>query len=290
VAVALAAAVWVPKFLSRESGPVEPLPAERPPDEDIVEINYEKIQATPENIFRYALQITPENKIAVQIDDLVHDRHVRKEQAIDPEYVGQLSRSIVESGFFSLEDEYVGIQPNIHEVMDVSVTIGRRTHRSRVENRSEPSVFREVRERIEETGKMELGLWAIQYSPEKLTEMARDAYLLGRKLYDERQIKYGNLFEAIRKFQEVEWLLETVEPKPDFYADALSGITTSQQELQETYEAHKFRSERAIRLRQWEDAATELRIIMDLVPDRSDPRHEDARKKLLDISNRLDRR
>ncbi|MBM4142117.1 MAG: FHA domain-containing protein [Lentisphaerae bacterium] len=287
IVAALAVTAWLPRLLNRGAAPVQPLPAEAAPADTTVEIAYEKIEATAGNIFRYALQITADGRIAVQIDDVVHDRHVRKEEPIDAAYARNLAQAIVEAGFFNLDDRYVGIQPDVYDAHDLSVTVGRRTHRARVENRAEPDAFREAREKVEEAGKIELGLWAIQYSPEKLTQMARESYLLAKKLYDEREIKYGNLFEAMRKFQDTEWLCETVEPKPEFYADALSGITTCRQELQEAYESHNFRAERAIRLREWEGAATELRIICEMIPDRADPRHVEARKKLLDVSNRI---
>jgi len=282
--------VWIPRALDRTAGPATPTPIPVPAPDRTVEIAYEKIQATSENVFRYALEITADNRIAVQIDDLAHDRHLRKEQAIDPEYLAELAQSIIEAGFFALEDDYIGIQPDIHDVMDLGVTLGRRTHRVRVENRPEPDAFKEVRETIERCGQIELGLWAVQFSPEKLTEMARDAMLQAKKLYDEREIKYSNLANAIKSYEEAEWYLETVEPKPGFYPDIVSGVSVCRQELQEAYDGHNFRAERAIRLREWQEAAAELTIICEMLPDRGDERHIEARKKLLDISSRLEKR
>ena len=285
-----AVAIWLPRILDSRSRTAPPLPIAEPVPDRTVEVSYEKIQATAENVFRYSLRITAENRISVQIDDLAHDRHVRKEQAINPEYLADLARSILEAGFFTLEDEYAGIQPDIHDVMELSVTLGRRTHRVRVENRPEPDVFKEVRETIERCGQIELGLWAVQFSPEKLTEMAREAMLRGKKLYDERAIKYSNLSGALKSYQEAEWYLETVEPKPDYYPEILSAMSVCREELQEAYDSHNFRAERSIRLREWEEAAAELTIICETLPDRGDQRHVDARKKLLDISSRLEKR
>jgi hypothetical protein len=289
VVAALAVAAWVPKLLNRAAKPPAPAPAALPAPDKTVEVDYEKVQATSSNVFRYALRVASDRKISVQIDDLANDRHVRKEQTMDPADVAALAEAVEAAGFFSLEDEYLGIQPDIYDVWDLSVTLGRRTHRTRVANRVEPEVFRNVREKVEQTGKMELGLWAIQFSPEKLREMAQEAFLLGKKLYDERSIKYGNLAASIQSFQEAEWYLETVEPKPDFYPEMVSGMGQYKQELQETYDNLNFRAERSIRLREWENAAAQLRIICDTIPDRSDPRHADARKKLLDVEGRIPR-
>jgi hypothetical protein len=134
---------------------------------------------------------------------------------------------------------------------------------------------------------MELGLWAIQFTPEELKTKAREACLLAKKLYDEREIKYGNLASAIRSYREAEWYLETVEPKPDFYQDVISGMSQCKEEMQKRYDDLNFRAELAIRQRMWEDAAANLRIICETIPERDDARHAEARKKLLDVESRI---
>jgi len=281
----LAAAVWLPKLLRTKPAPE---PAAPPPEpEPAFEVDYEKIVASSMNIFRYKLLISADGMISVQIDDIENDRHVRKEKPIDKEYAQVLARSILDSGFFTLAPDYQGIQPGIREVRDLSVTIGRKTHRTRVVNRLEPDIFRSVRERIEQCGKSELGLWAIQFSPEKLVEMAEEAFLLAKKLYDEREIKYGNLAAAIRSHTESEWYLETVEPKPEFYPELVAGIASCKRELQEKFDNRNFLAKRAIRLGSWEEAASHLRIMCELVPDRADARNKEARKELLDVEQRL---
>lgn len=253
-----------------------------------IHIEYEKVQANPQNIFRFWMEIRPDHSIVVHIDDLAEDRHVRKEQAVNPAFVNALVDSIRDAGFFALDAEYRGIQPDIHDVYDIRVTVNRETHRTRVVNRVEPPVFREVRQTLEEFGKNELGLWAIQFSAEKLAELAREAFLQGRKWLDEREIRYGNLSAAVKSFREAEWYLETVSPKPDFYPEIVSGLSEAEELLDERYADYNFRAERAIRLREWENAARELRILLDILPDRSDPRHQDARRKLLDVEKRVE--
>jgi hypothetical protein len=282
-----AAAVWLPKLL-RRSPSTPPAPPAPPVEQDYsLEVDYEKVLADTGNIFRYHLRIDPNRTIAVQIDDLANDRHVRKEARMDAPYVEAFARSLLESGFFSLQADYQGIQPGVFNQWDLSITVGTRTHRTRVLNRVEPEIFKNVCAKLEECGKNELGLWAIQFSPDKLVEMARNAYLLGKKLYDEREVRYGNLAASLKSFTEAEWYLETVEPKPDFYAEAVTFIGDCKRMLDERYENQNFRAERAIRLRDWEAAARELRILCEILPDRTDPRHEDARKKLLEIENRM---
>lgn len=284
--VLAAVVVWFPKLSRSPSQSIAPILSARPSPEPI-EIAYEKVQADARNIFRYELHMNEHGVLSVRIDDPVNQRHVRKEKSVDRTYLAQLGRQIEETGFFGLAETYEGIQPDVLERWDLSVTLGRRTHRTRVVNRIEPDAFRAARELVEAFGKNELGLWAVQFSPERLIEMARDAFLLGRKLFDEKEIKHGNLAAALQSFQESEWYLETVEPKPEFYAELIASRNQSREALEEKYNERSFRADRAIRLREWGKAAEELRVLLELIPDRTDPRHQEARKKLLDVEARL---
>jgi hypothetical protein len=177
------------------------------------------------------------------------------------------------------------------ESWDITVTLGRQTYRAQVVNRNEPDAFRTIRERLEEAGKSQLGLAAIEFSAERLLQMAQDAFQQGQKLYEEREVKYDNLSSAIKSLREAEWYLETVEPKPDFYKQMVGLLSTCNTELKSRFDDLIFRAQRAKRLRDWSDAAQSLRIICDMIPDRSDPRNIQARKELLDVENnvRMDR-
>jgi len=289
VVVVAALAVWIPRML--KPGGARPAAVPAPvaaPEARRLAIEYEKVLADAGNIFRYRLSLSADGIMGVAIDDLQNDRHVRKEARADEEYLASLADAIENAGFFSLDENYQGVQPDIFNRWDLRVTIGKRTHRSIVFNRVEPDIFRDVRKVIEEAGKNELGLWAIQFSPEKLAAMARDAHLLGRKLYDERSVKHGNLAAALKSFEEAAWYLETVEPKPEHYAETVAMINTCKEDLQSRYEDQNFRAERAIKLRDWETAARELRVLCEMIPDRTDPRNKEARRKLLDVESRIE--
>ena len=251
---------------------------------------YEKVEATAENIFRYELTLSPSGVLAVKIDDLSgKDRHVRKEKTVDPEVLSELARDIESSGFFSLEKTYTGFaaHPNTLNEWTLTVAVGKRAHTCRVTNRLEPDSFRALREKLETFSKNELGIWAIQFSADKLTSLAREALAVARKKYDEREVRYGNLFEAIRSYREAVFYLDTVNPKPGFYAEIIDGFETSENDLAKRYEEQRFRADRAINLSDWTAAAQELKILCELIPDRADPRHKEATRKLIDVESRL---
>lgn len=286
LAIAFAFAVWIPKMInaSKDKTFSTPTELEKP---KTLEIDYEKIEADQNNIFRYKLNLSKDNMISIEIDDVINKRTVRKEKTVDNDLLESLIRQIENSGFFDMNTEYTGIQPDVLNQANLSITIDRLTHNVKVQNRPEPEAFKDLRERIEVFGKNELGLWAIQFSTEKLIEMANEEYLLGKKMFAEREVKYSNLADALSNFKKTEIDLETVEPKPDFYADAIASQEECKKILSEKYNELNFQAERSMRLKEWSNAANSLRIIQELVPDRSDERNQQARKNLLNVEEHM---
>jgi hypothetical protein len=263
-----------------------------PPRDETLQIIYEKIEANAESVFRYELTISPERVLAVRIDDLSQNRSISKEVTITPAIIRDWVRTIESSGFLSLDPAYLAasITRGAIESRDLTVIIGRRVHRVRVANRKDPEVFANLRDKLETFGLSELGIWALQYSADKLTEMGRDALLVAQKRMNERDLSYGNIASAITSFREAEVCLETVDPKPAFFPEILSGKEEAIAELTRRYKEYRFLADRAINLENWEAARAQLRVICELIPDRSDDRHREAVGKLLDVEKRLQTR
>ncbi len=251
---------------------------------------YEKVEASTNNIFRYEMTITPGGLLAVKIDDLAgKNRHVRKEKSLDAALLAELARDIETSGFYALDKSYTGFAatPNTLSEWILTAVVGKKAHTCRVTNRTEPDSFRALREKLETFSKNELGIWAIQFSAEKLTELARTTLSLAKKKFDEREVKYGNISDAIRSYQESVFYLDTVNPKPDFYTDIIEGLESAETELDKRHKEQSFRADRALNLSDWPTAARELKILCELIPDRADERHQQATRKLIDVENRL---
>ena len=253
-----------------------------------LEIHYEKVEATSNSIFRYEMTLSPAMRLAIAIDDLSENRHVREDAVVATNLVMDLARELDQSGFFNLADDYEGIaRPELHNTWELTLLIGNRVKRCRVMNRVEPAAFQAVRERLETFGKNELGIWAIQFSREKLIALAEAAFTRARNRFDERGIAYGNTAEAIQRFREALFYLQTIDPKPDFHGELVSLLAQAEEELDRRYEEQRFLADRALNLKEWAAAARELRILRELIPDRADPRSIEAERKLLDVENRL---
>jgi flagellar basal body-associated protein FliL len=254
------------------------------------QIYYEKVEATAENIFRYEMTISVSGLLSVKIDDLSgKNRFVRKEKQVDPALLNELAHDIESSGFFALDKAYTGFaaKPNTLNEWTLTCVIGKKVHTCHISNRQEPDNFRALREKLETFSKNELGIWAIQFSSDKLSELARNALNIAKKKFDDRDVKYGNVFEAIRSYREAVFYLDTVNPKPDFYSEIIDGFEAAQTELDKRYDEQRFRADRAINLADWPAADRELKILCEIVPDRADARNKEASRKLLDVEKRL---
>ena len=284
---ALGALLWIHKTTphARDAATSKPTDTARA---QTLSISYEKVQADAKNIFRYVLELEA-NELSIQITDLQNKRQVvgQQRRQVAPEILQSLSDTIEQADFFALKESYQGVATDVWDLIDLTVTINRKTLRVQVLNTQEPEACKTVREAIEEFGQNELGLAALALAPEKLIDLAHTASLLGRSQYDQREVKHDNLAKAIRSLHEVEWYLETIEPKPDFYASAMDLRTEAEREMQATSDDIMFLAERAIRLKDWNEAALQLRLLCEKIPDRADIRHQNARKKLLAVERHL---
>ena len=160
----------------------------------------------------------------------------------------------------------------------------------RIVNTQEPEAFRAVRERLEAFSKNELGIWAMQYSRDRLVKLAEDAVVLGQSKYADRDVNFGNLAAAVAAFKEAIFYLETVNPKPECHKVAQAGLETAVSELDRRYADQRFLADRASNLGQWDVAKRELGILLEMVPDRNDERNREATAKLLDVDRRMQKK
>jgi len=263
-----------------------PLPVQPQVDLPVLELMFERVEGSVSNIFRYSLELK-RDLLSAQVDDLQNDRHVRRDKKVTPELQRDLARSIEATGVLDLREENTGLAPGLYNLSDLSVTIGAVTRRIRVLNQEEPEIFATTRAMIEEFGKNELGLAALAVDPATLIEKAKDALLQGKKMWDEREVRNENLYDAIRSYKECEWYLETIQPKPAFYAEAISAKADCIRELQRRFDDLWFLAERSVKLREWKEADRQLKVICEMIPDRSDERNRNANNNLVDVERHL---
>lgn len=252
------------------------------------EVDYEKVEASTNSVFRYHISLNASGFLVIEIDDLAEDRHIRKDAMISSNSIERLAKQIERSGLFLSDNIPEGISPDGSITsMRLSIVSNRKVKKLKVMNRVEPKAFQEAREALETFGRNELGIWAIQYPKEKLIEMALECCTHARNLYEERDIDHGNIFHALKSYREAQFYLETIDPKPEFHGNIVSECSIAEKELNSRYEEQRFKADRAINLKEWQTAAMELRILREQIPDENDLRNIDAKRKLYDVEGRI---
>lgn len=251
---------------------------------------FEKVEAGPKGIYRYALKLDAAGTLFVEIDDVPKEnRHVRKSAALSTNALEELDRILSAQDLSALDPEYTGVPLEAGTLKSFALTVvrGGRVFATAVENTQEPPAFRAVRERLETFSKNELGIWAIQFPAEKLVEMSAESRRAGDAKWEERDVQHGNLAAALAAYREAVFYLETVNPKPADYGALVARRDEVARVLEARYRDQRFLADRAINLADWETARRELRILCELVPDVKDARHAEAAAKLLDVEGRL---
>ena len=258
--------------------------------ETVTEFRYEKIDANSSEIFRYYMVYSTDGTLKVTIDDVPKaNRHIDKRAKLTDEARERLNEILTDQELMSLDREYAGPGGEPPELKSwylriLYTTRGRSVY---VENTPEPEAFRRIREKLEAFANNELGLWALQYSHEKLIEMAAASAENARAKWNDREVEYGNIHAAICAYREAIVYLDTVNPKPPEFADYRAELETAEKELEQRYRDQRFRADQALKMSNWETARQELKVLCELVPDRRDDRYREAAAKLIDVEKRL---
>lgn len=252
-------------------------------------VSYEKVEASTKGICRYAINIDAGGSISAELDDVPDsDRHIRKTAVLSCKAREELDRMFSSSELFRLDREYLGTsRPGELNRYELRVVRGTVAFSCIVENAAEPEAFRAVRLSLETFSQNELGIWAIQYSAEKLAEMSMEARIAADAKWEERDVNYGNLAAALKLYDEAVMDLETVNPKPEDYGELIDKRDMVRAELDRRYKDQRFEVDRAVNMGDWEKAVGELKILCELVPDSRDPRHAEASAKLMDAESRV---
>ena len=257
---------------------------------ELREMYYEKVEADSNGIFRYELTLSPDRVRRVCIDDVPNEnRHITKSKVLDDAAFAELSGILAWDAVKGIDREYAGAEPDppALDSKTLRLVYSTRPRSITIVNTQEPEAFKSLREKLETFSKSELGVWAMQYSRDKLIALALDSIALGRSKWEDRDVQYGNLAESVKAYREAFFYLETINPKPDFAADARQGLDRSVAELDRRYSDQRFQANRAINLGQWDVAKKELGVLMEMIPDRQDDRHREAMAKLLDVEKRI---
>ena len=286
VAVLAAAALILLPVASGPDAAVEPIPEGK---DELVSFTFEKVKADARTIYRYVLTYDG-LALHVSIDDVPEaNRHVKKAVELSIDARTRLADILPSKTLAEFAPEYVGTpaEPGTLQSFTLHVVRSTRAFDVTIENKAAPEAFREICGRLETFAKSELGIWAIQSSVPELLALSADARRVADAKWAERESKFGNLAEALRKYDEALLYLETVDPKPGDYEEMRTQRATVKAELDRVYRLHRGNADQALGTENCEQARYELHILFELVPDSSDERNRDASRKLQEVEDRM---
>lgn len=263
------------------------------PQNPQIHVMMETVRAGEGNIFRYAVEIRPNGQIYAEIHDLANQRRIIREHQMPEEILERFHTQISNrrDAFYRLRDQFEGLplDTNAHESAEITLIYGRDVRQVRVANQMEPDAFRAVREQIQTFVDNELNLGIISQPPEVLRAMADRAWTRAQQLYEERDVRNANLWEASQQLREIVWLLESIEPKPAFFRDAVRLQEEWRQQLEQRVRNLRFEAAREIQVGNRERAVQLYRRILATFPERSHPLFEMSYNDLIRLEQELRR-
>ncbi|MBQ7666945.1 MAG: hypothetical protein IJS46_02995, partial [Kiritimatiellae bacterium] len=285
VVVAVAA-----KFFLVSAGGKGEAPAAAPEKDWPLEFSFVKVEGTGENIFRYEMSMSADGVVSVSVSDLSSNRHLSKsgDGPVSDDVRNELRRAFETSGFLSLDPLYEGTpRQNTWRDVRISALYGTRAASVEVKNRAEPESFKALRERLEAFGRNELGLWAFAFGRDKLLELAREEFARGERLWAEREVRRDNVHAALRAYRSSVEYLDSLDPKPELYDMALDKAEEAERQLAAIVSDLNWKADHNASVKDWAAARQALRELLDVVPDRTDPRNKAALARLRDVEARL---
>ena len=254
-----------------------------------IRITYEKVIAGEGNVFRYAINLSPDGELVADVHDLRQQRDISRRETISSDRLSTFQSQLVQEKdpFLSLKDSYDGLPVGDHESFRLTIVFGREAKTVRVENQLEPDAFRRIREQIEAYANNELGLINIDIPPEELRARADESWQNAQDLYAQRDVKNENLWQASQKLKDVVFLLETIEPKPTYFEDAVLLRQEWRKLLTDNVRDLEFEAIRAMQVGDTRRAADLNRRILATFPERSHKEYQEAYNRLVQIEQEL---
>lgn len=262
------------------------------PEPAVCEFWYEKVEADEDGIFRFEASVRDDGQLRVTVDDTKENRHpVVEPKQLDRKEMAALDEILSFKAMREIDREFAGAEPEKPALSSwrLKVVYTSRVRTVSIVNTQEPEAFRAVRERLEAFVQDALGIHALHYSRAKLVALADEAMAVGHTKWEERDVRHGNLADAVAAYKEAIFYLDTLDPKPDGVVIAREGLAAAERELSNRFKEQQFAADREIHTENWEKAREALRIALELVPDRNDVRNQRTAKRLVEVEKHLKR-
>lgn len=251
----------------------------------------ERVRAGEGNIYRFAIKIQPDRSVYAEVHDLVNQHNIVRTHQASEESFDRLTQQVFDrrEPFFRLRDTYDGVAVDLHETTEITLLAGSDLKTVRISNHVEPPEFEAVKDQIISWVENELSLDNLSRSPEELRGMADRAWQNAQRLYNERDVKNDNLWQATQQLREMIWLVDTLEPKPDYYRQGLELRDQWLQELERRVRDMRFEAAREYQVGNRNRALEIYRRILATYPEQSSTQYQQTYTNIIQLEQELRR-
>ena len=255
-------------------------------------VNLERVRAGEGNIYRFAVRIQPDGSVYAEVHDLVNEHNIIREHQASEESFDRFTQQILDrrEGFSRLRQEYEGVAVDVHEATEITLLTGADIRTVRVSNHVEPPAFEGVKDQIIAWVENELNLDNLSRSPQELRALADRAWQNAQRLYNERDVKNENLWQATQQLREMIWLVDTLEPKPEYYRQALALRDQWREELELRVRNMRFEAAREYQVGNLNRALEIYRRILATFPEQSSTLYQQTFTNIIQLEQELRRR
>lgn len=260
--------------------------------ERVVAVNLERVRSGNGNIHRFAVRIQPDGSVYAEVHDLQNQHSIIREHRASSEAFDRLVQQILDrrEGFFRLRTLYEGVAVDVHEATEITLLSGNDIRTVRVSNHVEPPAFEDLRDQIVAWVENELNLDNLARSPQELRELAESAWRNAQRLYNERDVKNENLWQATQQLRELIWLVDTLEPKPEFYREARDLRDQWRGELELRVRNMRFEAAREYQVGNLTRALEIYRRVLATFPEQSHTLYQQTFTNIIQLEQELRRR
>ena len=119
---------------------------------------------------------------------------------------------------------------------------------------------------------------------------ARRLFDLGNQMLEEKAVSEGNIYRAHAYYLQAILQIDGCTPRPAILAEMETKMRAAQDELDTRYKGLVFSYKKAVKLKKFVQARSDLERIRQLIPDEKDERHKEAVRLLKRISEYFRRR
>ncbi len=254
---------------------------------------YERIDATPEKILRYAVRLNGDEltlSFDVRTVNGADGQTLEKTGKISDTTRRQLERLFDSPDWKGAESVPGSSAETINRLRSWRLRLVRKGTVKEVciANAPLPPPFKNICTELETLVMNDLRVRLNLRSAEESLAASLKDEALGDELFAKREVRDGNLWEAIRSYRNARVSLEGVTGRFEDANRIQSKIEAAEAELAAEYDEIHGRAERALKIGDWEAARMAYREIRALIPDEEDSRGAEAVANLKDIEGRLE--